>query len=80
MKYNFNQIKIEMTEGNSGVTPNASLLFTAKFFEKSGLSKKDPEIGYSASGKFFSNLREEVRCQMIFPVIWNWILSRPASI
>jgi hypothetical protein len=35
---NFQQIKIEMTEGNSGVTANAGLLFTAKFFEQSGLS------------------------------------------
>ena len=39
MRKNFQQIKIEMTKGNSGVTPNASLLFTAKFFEQSGLSK-----------------------------------------
>jgi len=39
MRENFNRIKIEMTEGNSGMTPNASLLFTAKFFEQSGLSK-----------------------------------------
>ena len=39
MRKNFQQIKIEMTKGNSGVTPNASLLYTAKFFEQSGLSK-----------------------------------------
>jgi len=39
MEHNFNQIKIEMTEGKSGVTPNASLLLVAKFFEQSGLSK-----------------------------------------
>ena len=39
MRKNFKQIKIEMTEGNNGATPNASLLFTAKFFEQSGLSK-----------------------------------------
>ena len=39
MSKNFQQIKIEMTEGNSGITPNASLLFTAKFFEQSGLSE-----------------------------------------
>ena len=46
MEYNFNQIKIEMTEGISGITPNASLLFTAKFFEQSGLSKViDTNIG-----------------------------------
>ena len=46
MGYNFNEIKVEMTEGKSGVTPNASLLFTAKFFEQSGLSKViDTNIG-----------------------------------
>ena len=39
MGYNFDQIKIEMTEGISGMTPNASLLFTAKFFERTGLSE-----------------------------------------
>ena len=39
MRDELDQIKIEMTEGISGVTPNASLLFTAKFFEQSGLSK-----------------------------------------
>jgi hypothetical protein len=39
MGENFKQIKIEMTEGNSGITSNASLLLAAKFFEQSGLSK-----------------------------------------
>jgi hypothetical protein len=39
MGANFNQIKIEMTKGSSGITPNASLLSIAKFFERSGLSK-----------------------------------------
>jgi hypothetical protein len=39
MGYNFKQIKMEMIKGISGVTPNASLLFIAKFFEQSGLSK-----------------------------------------
>ena len=46
MEYNFNQIKIEMSEGISSITPNASMLFTAKFFEQSGLSKViDASIG-----------------------------------
>ena len=46
MEYNFKRIKIELTEGTSSVTPNASLLFTAKFFEQSGLSKViDTSIG-----------------------------------
>ena len=46
MRYNFKQIKVEMTEGISGMTSNASLLFTAKFFEQSGLSKAiDISIG-----------------------------------
>ena len=46
MRKNFQQIKIEMTEGTSGVTPNASLLWIAKFFEQSGLSKViDASIG-----------------------------------
>jgi hypothetical protein len=35
----YKQIKIEMAEGISGITPNASLLFVAKYFEQSGLSK-----------------------------------------
>ena len=38
MKKNYKEIKVEMVEGSSYVTPNASLLFTAKFFEQSGLS------------------------------------------
>ena len=39
MEHRFNQIKIEKTEGMSGVTPNASLTFIAKYFEQSGLSE-----------------------------------------
>jgi hypothetical protein len=37
MSYNFKQIKMEMTEGISGVTPNASLLFIRRFKSKKGL-------------------------------------------
>jgi hypothetical protein len=39
MSENFKTIKIEMVEGTSNLTPNASLLLVDKFFKQSGLSK-----------------------------------------
>ena len=39
MSKNFKHIKIEIKEGNSGVTSSASLLSVAKFFKQSGLSE-----------------------------------------
>jgi hypothetical protein len=33
------RIKVEMIKGESRMTPNASLIFTERFFEQSGLSK-----------------------------------------
>jgi hypothetical protein len=46
MLENYKRIKIEMTEGMSNTTPQASLIFTARFFEQSGLSKViDETIG-----------------------------------
>jgi hypothetical protein len=39
-------IKVEMIKGESKMTPNASLIFTERFFEQSGLSKViDEQIG-----------------------------------
>jgi hypothetical protein len=40
------RIKVEMTDGMSNTTPQASLIFTARFFEQSGLSRViDEAIG-----------------------------------
>jgi hypothetical protein len=39
MSENYNRIKIEMTEGMSSTTPQASLVFIAKLFDRSGLSE-----------------------------------------
>ncbi|GHV56896.1 hypothetical protein FACS1894216_21150 [Synergistales bacterium] len=46
MSENYNRIKIEFTDGMSNTTPYASLIFMAKFWSQSGLSKViDKAIG-----------------------------------